>query len=253
MNHTLTQNCIIDSINKENKMKTIGEIVAEDYRAATIFRSYKLDFCCGGNKSVEEACERKNVNPDEVHEALKNLGQIGAPEHNYNSWKSSFLIDYIVNNHHGYVKEKLPEIGFYSHKVARVHGDRHPELIEMHQLFTELSQEFTDHMMKEEQILFPFIKKMEEAQENNEPMPESHFQSVNNPITMMEMEHETAGNLMGQLEELSNSFTPPTDACATYRVYFENLKAFQGDLHKHVHLENNILFPKAKKMESMTA
>lgn len=232
------------------KELTVGQIVAEDYRTAQVFRSFGLDFCCGGNKSVEEACSRKGVDLNEVNAALEGLNNTGSNQSNYNEWSLDFLIDYIVNNHHSFVRSKLPEIEFYANKVAKVHGERHPELVEIYQLFMKLKDEITDHLNKEEQILFPYVKELVEAEEENYTLADRpHFGTAANPVAMMEAEHEEAGGIMEQIEELSNNFTPPEDACATCRVLFQNLEGFQDDLHKHVHLENNILFPKALNLE----
>lgn len=232
------------------KERTIGQIVADDYRTAQVFRSFGLDFCCGGNKSVEEACTKKGIDPAEVQNALQNLGNDETEHHNYNQWELDFLIDYIVNNHHSYVRSKLPEIEFYARKVAKVHGERHPELTTIYELFMKLKLEISSHLGKEEDILFPYVKKLVEAEKSPSPFLESpSFGTAANPVAMMEAEHEEAGRIMEQIQELSNNFSPPGDACTTYRVLFQNLEAFQQDLHKHVHLENNILFPKALALE----
>lgn len=237
-------------MNTTIKKRTIGQTVAEDYRTARIFGSFGLDFCCGGNKTIEEACAKKGVDVGEVQKALDNLGNAKADNHNYNDWSLDFLIDYIVNNHHEFVRSKLPEIEFYAHKVANVHGERHTELKKIYQLFMKLQNEITDHLDKEEQILFPYVKELVKAEkENISPQDQPQFGTAANPVAMMEAEHEEAGGIMEEIQNLSNDFTPPEDACATYRVLFQNLEGFRDDLHKHVHLENNILFPKALKLE----
>ncbi len=232
------------------KERTIGQIVADDYRTAQVFRSFGLDFCCGGNKTVEEACNKKGVDTTEVQNALESLGNDDSGQHNFNEWALDFLIDYIVNNHHSYVRSKLPEIEFYARKVAKVHGERHPELKTIYELFTKLKVEITSHLGKEEDILFPYVKKLVEADKTTTSLLESpSFGTAAKPVAMMEAEHEEAGGIMEQIQKLSSNFTPPGDACTTYRVLFQNLEAFQKDLHKHVHLENNILFPKALALE----
>lgn len=232
------------------KERTIGQIVAEDYRTAQVFRSFGLDFCCGGNKTVKEACTKKGVDPQKVQKALENLDSDSNGQHNYNDWSLDFLIDYIVNNHHAFVRSKLPEVEFYARKVAKVHGERHPELIEIYQLFMKLKDEISDHLDKEEQVLFPYVKELVKAENGGFSLKDQpHFGTAANPVAMMEAEHEEAGGIMEQIQNLSDNFTPPEDACATYRVLFQNLEGFQDDLHKHVHLENNILFPKALDLE----
>lgn len=231
------------------KERTVGNIVAEDYRTAGVFKKFGLDFCCGGGKPLIEACERKGVNIDELMEELDALSTENNSDQNYNEWALDFLADYIINQHHGFVRSKLPEIKAYAQKVAKVHGRTYPELNTMLEVFSELHDELLSHMDKEEEVLFPYIKKLTVAEKSGKAIEKPHFGTVANPVRMMEDEHEEAGALMAQLETLSNGYTPPQDACATFRVYFQNLQAFQDDLHKHVHLENNILFPKALELE----
>lgn len=228
--------------------KSVGQIVADDYRTAQVLRTFKIDFCCGGTKTIEEACSDKGIDPQEVKDALKGLGTEGTVEDNYNSWSLDFLTDYIINNHHQFTRSKLPEIGFYADKVAKVHGRTHPELIEIQKEFTKLSDEMVNHMNKEEEFVFPFIKKIA----SGEAIAGQAAKSASEPIGMMEEEHDEAGASMAKIRALSDDFTPPEDACATYRILFESLEGFEKDLHKHVHLENNILFPKALKLERQT-
>ncbi len=231
------------------KEQTIGQIVSEDYRTAQVFRNYGLDFCCGGNKTIEEACAKKDLDPQEVRTALQNVTAEQNGRENYNEWSLDFLIDYIVENHHKFVRNKLPEIGAYAKKVAKVHGGRHEELKEIYYEFTKLHGEMLNHLNKEEEILFPYIKQLVEDEKNGEKPDSPDFGMAANPISMMEQEHDDAGAAMEKIQRLSSDFTPPEDACATYRILFQNLEGFQEDLHKHVHLENNILFPKALELE----
>lgn len=231
------------------KERTVGQIVADDYRAAQIFRTFGLDFCCGGNKTVAEAAAGKSIDPEIVKQALQKLDNTESEHNNYNDWSIDFLTDYIINNHHRFTRDKLPEIAAYAKKVAKVHGNRHKELIEIYSEFTRLHAEITDHLNKEEEILFPYIKKLAEAEKTGTKPDVANFGMAADPISMMEEEHDEAGASMARIRRLSNDFTPPEDACATYRVLFENLEGFEKDLHKHVHLENNILFPKALELE----
>ncbi len=229
--------------------RTVGEIVADDYRTAGIFKQFGLDFCCGGGRTLTEACDKKGVNVDILLQKLNELSSSGTDAHNYKSWSPGFLVDYIINNHHHFVRTKLPEIKAYAKKVAKVHGKTYPELQEMLDLFLELKDEMLSHLDKEEKILFPYIKKLGKmSAEGKTAARELQFESPEEAIAMLEDEHEAAGDIMLQIKILSNSFTPPQDACTTFRVYFQNLEAFQDDLHKHVHLENNILFPKVLRM-----
>lgn len=222
--------------------KRVGEIVAEDYRTAQVLRSYGLDFCCGGGRTLEKACTSKKIELEQVVAEIEALNMADNTEDNYNEWSLDFLTDYIVNNHHSYVRKMLPEISFYAEKVARVHGERDPELYDILQNVQLLRSEMLGHLKKEEQELFPQIKELVSQKKTG---------SVKSAIVeALEEEHDKAGELMANIEELTKGFNPPENACASYRVLFQNLEGFQQDLHKHVHLENNILFPKALKLEA---
>jgi regulator of cell morphogenesis and NO signaling len=236
------------SITKE---QTIGQLVTDDYRTAQVFQEHGLDFCCGGNRTIEEACVNKAIDPDDVVQALNRINTNGVKvkEDNYNQWSLDFLVDYIVNNHHEFTRNKLPEIGKYAKKVAKVHGERHEELNKIYYEFTMLHTEIFNHLDKEEQILFPYIKQLVEAEKKGEKPEAPEFVEASNPIAMMEEEHDEAGISMAKIRRLSDNFTPPEDACTTYRLLYQNLEGFEKDLHKHVHLENNILFPKALELE----
>lgn len=229
--------------------RTVGQIVTDDYRTAQVFQKYGLDFCCGGNRTIEEACEKKGVEVRQVVQELDALANEGTKNDNYDQWSLDFLVDYIVNNHHEFTRNKLPEIGKYAKKVAKVHGERHEELQEIYYEFTMLHTEIFNHLDKEERILFPYIKQLVEVKKVGDQLEEPEFGGAANPIAMMEDEHDEAGTSMAKIRRLSNNFTPPEDACTTYRILFENLEAFEKDLYKHVHLENNILFPKALELE----
>lgn len=231
--------------------QTIGEIVREDIRAAKVLKRYGIDFCCGGKKTLEAACAENNVNADAVQEELFDLMSRNNifPEINPNKWKINFLCDYIENLHHTYVKQNIPMLNELSEKVARVHGNHAPELIKIKELWADLVRELTPHMQKEELVLFPYIKKMVALQEGKSGSINAHFGTVRNPITLMEKEHEAAGELIEEIYLLSNSFTLPDWACNSYRLLYTSLAEFREDLHRHIHLENNILFPKAIALE----
>lgn len=222
--------------------KPVGQIVAEDYRTAQILRSYGLDFCCGGGRTLEKACSSKKIDIKQVISKLESLNTPDGTADNYNDWSLDFLADYIVNNHHSYVRKMLPELNFYAEKVARVHGERHGELYDILQNVRLLSEEMMAHMEKEETELFPQIKSL--------VIDGAKGEVKSAIIEALEEEHDKAGRLMETIEELTKGFIPPQDACASYQVLFQNLEGFQQDLHKHVHLENNILFPKALKFET---
>jgi len=229
--------------------KTIGQMVAEDFRAAAVFRKYKIDFCCKGNRTIEEACDNKKVTPEEIYKDLDALNQAKAGDIDFNSWPLDLLADYVEKTHHRYVEENSTVLLQYLNKLCKVHGDRHPELFEINKLFTESAQELAAHMKKEELILFPFIKRMVAAKQNGEELPKPHFGTVENPVAMMKHEHTTEGERFQKIAELTSNYQFPEDACGTYQVTFRMLEDFEQDLHKHIHLENNILFPKAIELE----
>jgi len=229
---------------------TIKDIVTNDYRTAAVFEKYSLDFCCGGGKTIEQACKEKSVNPAVVFEELKNsLSNSPSNESRFNEIELDELIDYIVNTHHAYVLKALPAILKHTHTVASVHGERHPEVIRIAEKFAIVAEELQHHMLKEERILFPYIKSLVRSKTLKTAMPPPHFGSVENPIRMMEAEHQSAGNELYEIRSLSSSYAPPADACTTFKVSYLELQQFELDLHNHVHLENNILFPKAVVLE----
>ena len=222
---------------------TIGEIVANDFRAASMFKEAGIDFCCGGNKSLTEACKEKGADESHLIQQLETLAQTpvsGAM--NFKEWDLSFLSDYIVNTHHKFVLKNLPELVFYTQKIASVHGEHHPELIEVESLFSKINEELLQHLKNEEEVLFPAIK---EAEKGASAEVKS---TIVSEITRMQGEHEFAGGAMDKINVLTNNYLIPEDACNTYRVSLKLLEQFEDDLHIHVHLENNILYPKALKL-----
>ncbi|MBP7388971.1 MAG: iron-sulfur cluster repair di-iron protein [Chitinophagales bacterium] len=234
--------------------ETLGQLAAKDLRIAQIFKKYGLDFCCGGKKTVKQACAEKGLDVTKVEQEL--LLADKAPSNRplpYNEWTLDFLADYIVNTHHTYVKKTLPDLLFYANKVARVHGQRHPELVEINRHVQEVNAELIPHMTKEEKVLFPFVKALALAVKGEQPAQPAHFGTVQNPINMMEMEHELVGKEMGLIRTLSENYTLPLDACASYSLLYRMLDEFEQDLHLHIHLENNILFPKAIELEKNIA
>lgn len=239
----------METLQKESE-KQIGQFVAEDYRTAAVFSKYKIDFCCNGNRTINEACGKKGIDTsvllDELHDALKAKGEQAI---DYKSWPLDLLIDYIEKKHHRYVEEKIPVLRQFLNKLCSVHGERHPELFKINELFTASAGELASHMKKEELVLFPFVKKMVSATLNTESVEPPHFGTVENPIAMMMQEHDNEGERFRQIAELTDNYTPPTDGCNTYQVTFAMLEEFEKDLHLHIHLENNILFPKAIKLE----
>lgn len=228
---------------------TISSMVAEDYRKAEVFSRFGIDYCCGGKRTLAEVCGQKGIEPQEVLEALEALHDQAPDRYHYQEWELDFLADYIVNTHHTYVRDSLVFLDELSAKVTRVHGRSHPELTMISLHYQLLANEMRLHMYKEEEILFPYIRQMVRDAREGRPYKEPPFVSVSNPIAMMEKEHDSAGGAMQEIRSLSEEFTPPSGACNSYRVLYGKLREFEEDLHKHVHLENNILFPRAIEME----
>tara|TARA_R100000935_G_scaffold15425_2_gene30813 strand:+ start:36878 stop:37624 length:747 start_codon:yes stop_codon:yes gene_type:complete len=232
------------------KKKEIGRFVAEDFRTAAVFSEYGIDFCCRGNRPLDEVCEKNNIVLEDILEKLEiSSTQVQHNVQAFNTWPLDLLATYIEKTHHKYVESKIPVLSQFLTKLCKVHGERHPELIEINRLFEAVAGELAQHMKKEELVLFPRIKKMVESIDENIPLEPAHFGTVQNPISMMEHEHDNAGQIFRDISKLSDGYTPPEDACNTYKVTFSMLDEFEKDLHLHIHLENNILFPKALKME----
>lgn len=228
---------------------TVGEWVAENFRTAEIFQKHKIDFCCKGNRTLQEVCQEKGLNEANLLKELKSVSagaSHGDPD--FRSWPIDLLADYIVKIHHSYVEKAINNLQPYLDKVAKVHGERHPELWQIRKEFMDTAAALAMHMKKEELILFPYIRRLA----NDKVVSPPSFGTVENPIAMMLHEHDTEGERFRRISELSNDYTPPEDACNTYRVAFAMLKEFEQDLHRHIHLENNILFPNALHQEQVT-
>ncbi|WP_434979346.1 iron-sulfur cluster repair di-iron protein [Daejeonia sp. YH14] len=228
---------------------TIGAIVAEDFRTAAVFKKYGIDFCCKGGRTVEEACKAKNTDAETVYKEILNLPESGGEAVDFASWPLDLLADYIEKTHHRYVDEKSPVIRAFLEKLCKVHGVRHPELLEIKALFEASAQDLEEHLRKEERVLFPFIRNMVKARRDGDVLQQPNFGTIENPVSMMMHEHSVEGERLQKIAELTGNYTPPADACNTYRVTFAMLEEFENDLHRHIHLENNILFPKSIRME----
>ncbi|MFD2824000.1 iron-sulfur cluster repair di-iron protein [Lacinutrix iliipiscaria] len=236
----------LDKITK----KQIGQYVADDYRTAAIFSKHQIDFCCNGNRTIEDACEKKGIDSNIIMEELETVINSSTSQSiDYKSWPLDLLAEYIEKKHHRYVEEKIPVLNQFLNKLCRVHGGRHPELLKINDLFTASAGELTAHMKKEELMLFPFIKRMVKAKLENGALQSPQFGTVENPIAMMMQEHDNEGERFRKIAELTNNYNPPADACNTYKVTYAMLEEFEKDLHLHIHLENNILFPEAIKLE----
>lgn len=233
-----------------NAEKTIGQLVAENPAAARIFEQAGIDYCCGGQRSLEEACAKAKMSCAEVADLLEQAAaQRTSADRDWLAAGQADLVEHIVNTHHAYVRSEMPRLEALLVKVRGVHGENHPELAQIAGIFREVAQEMTMHMMKEEQILFPYIVDLEKAAQGKGRAPIPMFGTVQNPVRMMMQEHDSAAGNLRRIRELSGGYTPPAGACASYGVLYEALAAFEADLHQHVHLENNILFPRAIEME----
>lgn len=227
----------------ELKTLSVGEIVANDFRTSAPLKKAGIDFCCGGKQLFTEACLEKGIDSEKLEKEILKVTEEPLNEFmNFKNWDPVFLSDYIVNTHHKFVVKNLPDLLFYTKKIANVHGDNHPELIEVADLFAKINDELLQHLKNEEEVLFPAIK---EAINTNSAEAKK---IINSEIERMLGEHEFAGGAMDDINAITKGYEVPADGCNTYRVAFKMLEQFEDDLHTHVHLENNILYPKALKI-----
>ncbi len=226
--------------------KTVRELALEIPQAARIFESLGIDYCCGGLKPLEEACAVAGVHTEKVLRMLDEAQQAPEPKaaKDWQTTSLSELIAHIVETHHVYLKAELPRIGNLFTMVCAAHGERHNELHELRTTYTALAEELQSHLMKEEQILFPYL-----TQKENGAQPHACFGSVESPIRMMMFEHDNAGGALRLMRKLSADYSVPADACISFSKLYEALLRMEGDLHQHIHLENNILFPRALAAE----
>ncbi len=232
--------------------KTVRELALEKPGAARVFEKLGIDYCCGGKQTLDQACRAASLSVDEVLDALEVAqpsGQASPKESNWQTGPLADLIFHIKNTHHKYTREEIARLGPLFDKVCSVHGERHRELFELRATFQGLAQELTTHMMKEEMVLFPYMERMEESVIQKEPILPAPFGTVRNPVSMMEHEHDSAGAALRTLRASSNGYAAPSDACVSYQTLYKTLAEFEADLHQHIHLENNILFPRAIALE----
>lgn len=232
------------------KDNTVGSIVAENLSASAIFDKYGIDYCCKGNRTLGDVCRIHGLDADRVEDEIRNA--ISSPArsgYDFNQWPIDLLADYIEKTHHRYVQKAIPEIVKKLEKITDVHGDNHPELSDVLNHFKDAAIALTNHMRKEEMILFPYIRNMvSEGSMSSDDV--SHFGSVHNPIKQMMLEHDTEGERFSTISLLTGGYSIPEDGCNTYRLTMDMLREFENDLHLHIHLENNILFPKTLKLET---
>ena len=234
------------TISKEN---TVASVVTKNIKTAHIFKKHGIDFCCGGGISLEKACGKNNVNIDVLMNDLSLIDIVTDKSQDFDTWELDTLIDHIVNTHHSYVSESVHILSQYANKVAKVHGHHYEFLLEVNTLFHQVAEELISHMQKEEQVLFPYIKSLVASKKNNNTSTPPPFGTVTNPIAMMEHEHENAGEVLRKIAALTNNYTAPDGACNTFKALYSKLEEFEQDLHQHIHLENNILHPKAIILE----
>ena len=231
--------------------QTVRDIALEQPSSIRVFERFGIDYCCGGRKPLAEACAARNVEVDAVIAALEAAAtKQDTAESEWTRKPLASLSAHIVATHHAYVKRELPRLAELAQKVVNRHGPTTPELGVLQSTLAALDAELTPHLMKEEAVLFPYVASLEKALAEGAPKPEGCFGTVANPIAMMTQEHEAAGTLMATLRDLSHNFTTPLEACPTYHAYYDGLREFEQDLHQHIHLENNILFPRAIELEN---
>lgn len=234
---------------KDVLQKTIGEVVAADYRTAEIFERHGIDFCCGGKIPIIEACKSKGIDPATLISELESLQQEPVVRsQNYSSWTLSFLADYIVNTHHLYLKENDEQIVAYARKIASVHGERHPEVVQIAAIFEKIATDMVAHLKEEEEIFFPALKRAEATKTNGSQPDAVDRETIRNSLVRLHRDHEEVGDAIHEIRRLANGFKIPDDVCNTFMLTYRKLEEFENDLHKHVHLENNILFLKAAQL-----
>jgi regulator of cell morphogenesis and NO signaling len=234
----------------ETKSRTVKDLAIQIPGAARVFEAVGIDYCCGGDIPLSEACGKAGVCLDEVAASLENAQREPAPASDWSRARLAALARHIVEKHHDFTKAEATRLETLFAKVCAAHGARHPELIEMQTTFRGMANELRLHMMKEENILFPYLAAMEQAVLEKRAVPRAMFGSVENPVRTMMREHDTAGEALRALRNASHAYFPPEDACVSYRELYRALEAFESDMHTHVHLENNILFPRALQMEA---
>lgn len=235
-----------------NVERSVGDLAVEVPGATRVFEKLGIDYCCGGGKTLEDACFGAGVSLEEVMAALETgkARYAGQENEDWQSRSLAELMKHIVRKHHVYTKSELERLDHLTAKVASVHGQNHLELIRVRDFFLAIQSDLIPHMLKEEQVLFPYIEQLEDAARNSLPAPTPFFGTVRNPIKMMIQEHDTVGDLLRELHSASQGYAVPSDGCTSYRALYQALQELEQDLHQHIHLENNILFPRAVTLES---
>jgi regulator of cell morphogenesis and NO signaling len=230
--------------------QTVREIALEQPSSIRVFEQFGIDYCCGGRRPLADACAAGNLEVDKVIAALESAAKKPGP--GFENWADKSLENlssHIVATHHAYVKRELPRLAQLAQKVVNRHGSTKAELPVIAATLTQLDEELTQHLAKEEAVLFPYVASLEQSVSLGMAKPHSCFGTVANPIAMMTRDHDAAGTLMAEIHRLSANFTTPDDACPTFHAFYDGLREFEQDLHQHIHLENNILFPRAIELE----
>jgi regulator of cell morphogenesis and NO signaling len=233
--------------------KTVRELALENPAATRVFETLGIDYCCGGNQTLEQACRKGALSMDQVTDALAEADRVAVPCPNTSDWQTAPLADLIAHiqaTHHRYTHAEIARLAPLFDKVCSVHGGNHPELFQVRKVFSGLAQELTSHLMREEAILFPYVVRMEEAIVEKEPVLPPPFGTVQNPVAMMMREHDGAGDALRTMRQATQGYAAPADACVSFQTLYKALAQFEADLHQHIHLENNILFPRAIAMEA---
>lgn len=235
--------------------ETVGQIVAEHPDTREVFERFGIDYCCGGARQVRAAAEEEGVDCGELHdaveEAIHSEGDAGSlHERKWTGESLTDLADHIEDRHHSFMREQLPRISRLLEKVTAAHGDRHGAMLKrLSDTFGALREEIEMHLQKEEQVLFPYVRAMEAYDDAGGPQPVIHCITVRNPVGQMELEHDHAGEALQQMRQITGDYDPPSDACEAFRALYDALGDLEADLHQHIHLENNILFPRAVRLE----
>ena len=231
--------------------RTVRDLASGNPRAARVFENFGIDYCCGGERSLAQACLAAKVSVQEVMQALEQA-PAQPQEHDWQAASLTELVTHIVEKHHAYVRSEIPRLIALLAKVARVHGQNHPELEKAQASFQALAEELTLHLLKEERMLFPYIVQLQDAASRGTRPGPARFGAVQNPVHMIMMEHDSAGELLRKMREVTQGYHVPEDGCISYRMLYQALPEFEADLHQHIHLENNILFPRAIGLEERT-
>lgn len=237
-----------------NSETTVKEVALQMPESTRLFEKLKIDYCCGGNQPLAEACSSAGLDVGTVMTMLGEVAQSSSPAGSVGDYQNASLpelVEHILNTHHVFTKSEINRLDALTAKVIEVHGQNHPELVQVGELFTQLSADLQPHMFKEEQVLFPYILAMSQAAGENRPGPFAPFGTVNNPVRMMMKEHDTAGQILRELRAVTSDYEVPADACISYQTLYRALENFETDLHQHIHLENNLLFPKSLDLENV--